>query len=214
MKFCITIKVEVILMKIVGLTGGIASGKSLVARILERLGAVVIDADQLAREVVMPGTAPYDAIINKFGKDIVNADGTIDRKALGTIVFADSTARKHLEQITHPAIRELAENRLAEERQKGTEIVFYVAPLLIEAGIASSVDEVWIVYADEKTQLERLMMRDGIGHDDALQKIAAQMPIDEKIKFGKIIINNTGTREETEKQVMELWEALQKNMHF
>jgi len=200
--------------KIIGLTGGIASGKSLVARNLERLGAVVIDADQLAREVVMPGTASYDAIIKKFGKEIVNADGTINRKALGAIVFVDFTARKHLEQITHPAIRALAENRLAEERQKGTEIVFYMVPLLIEAGIASSVDEVWIVYADEKTQLERLMMRDGIGHDEALQKIAAQMPIDEKLKFGKIIINNTGTREETERQVIELWESLQKNLHI
>ena len=115
----------------------------------------------------------------------MNADGTIDRKALGTIVFADSTARKHLEQITHPAIRKLAENRLAEERRKGTEIVFYMAPLLIEAGIASSVDEVWIVYADEKTQLERLMMRDGIGRDEAMQKIAAQIPIDEKDKIRK-----------------------------
>ena len=201
-------------MKIIGLTGGIASGKNLVAEILERLGAVVIDADQLAREVVMPGTAPYDAIINKFGKEIVNTDGTINRKALGTIVFADSAARKHLEQITHPAIREPAANRLSEERQKGTEIVYYMAPLLIEAGITSSVDEVWIVYADEKTQLERLMLRDGIGHNEALQKIAAQMPIDEKIKFGKIIIDNTGTREETERQVIGLWEELKKNLHI
>ena len=201
-------------MKIIGLTGGIASGKSLVAGILESLGAVVIDADRLAREVVTPGTTPYNAIIKKFGKGIVNADGTIDRKTLGKIVFANSSARKHLEQITHPAIGELAENRFAEERRKGTQTVFYMAPLLIEAGIASKVDEVWIVFADKKTQLERLMRRDGIGHDEALQKIAAQMPIDEKIKLGKIIIYNTGTREETEKQVIELWEALHKNMHI
>jgi len=195
-------------MKIIGLTGGIASGKNLVARILERLGAVVIDADQLAREVVVPGTASYNAIINKFGREIMNADGTIDRKALGTIVFADSTARKYLEQITHPAIRKLAENRLAEERRKGTEIVFYMAPLLIEAGIASSVDEVWIVYADEKTQLERLMMRDGIGRDEAMQKIAAQIPIEEKVKLGNVIVDNRGTEEETAERVNQLWEAL------
>ena len=106
-------------------------------------------------------------------------------------------------------------NQVNQEIKRITvQTVFYMAPLLIEAGIASKVDEVWIVYADEKTQLERLMKRDGIGHDEALQKIAAQMPIDEKIKFGQVIINNSGTREETEKHVIELWEELQKNMHI
>jgi len=198
--------------KIIGLTGGIASGKSLVAGILEKLGAVIIDADQLAREVVTPGTRAYKEIIKTFGSEILGSYGAINRKALGTTVFSNSAARKRLEQITHPAIKELAETRLTEERRKGTEIVFYMAPLLIEAGVASSVDEVWIVYADQKTQLERLMMRDSIGHDEALQKIAAQLPIDEKIKLGKVIINNTGTREETEKQVIELWESMQKNI--
>jgi dephospho-CoA kinase len=195
-------------MKVIGLTGGIASGKSLVAGILERDGAVVVDADQLAREAVIPGAPSYKAIIKEFGATILNPDGTIDRKALGAIVFADTTARKRLEQITHPAIKKLAEKRLAEERRKGTAVLFYMAPLLIETEAISSVDEVWIVYLDEKTQLERLIKRDGIDKKGALLKIKAQMTIAEKLKFGKIIIDNSGPVEKTEKQVRELWEGL------
>jgi dephospho-CoA kinase len=194
--------------KVIGLTGGIASGKSLVAGMLEKSGAVVIDADRLAREAVTPGAPSYEAIIKEFGAKILNPDRTIDRKTLGTIVFADPMARKLLEQITHPAIRNLAENRLAEERRKGTEVAFYMVPLLIEAELMSCVDEVWIVYVDEKTQLERLKKRDCIDQDEALRKIKAQMPLAEKLKFGKRIINNSGTVEETGKQVKVFWEEL------
>ncbi len=195
-------------MKVIGLTGGIASGKSLVAGMLGKHGAVVVDADQLAREAVMPGAPSYEAIIKEFGAKILNPDSTIDRKTLGAIVFADPMARKRLEQTTHPAIKKLAEERLTEERRKGTEVAFYMAPLLIEAELMSCVDEVWIVYVDEKTQLERLRKRDCIDQDEALRKIKAQMPIAEKLKFGQIIIDNSGTVEETGKQVRELWESL------
>ncbi len=196
-------------MKIIGLTGGIASGKSLVAGMLEEMGAVVIDADQLAREVVKPGTEPYRAIVENFGVKVIQPDGAIDRKALGRIVFTDPHARKRLEQITHPAIIKLAERRLDEERLKGTEIVFYMVPLLLEAGLASAVDEIWIVYADESTQIERLMKRDNIGRDEALRKIAAQMPMDEKVRFGQVLIDNRGTPNETRRKVGELWRELQ-----
>ena len=195
-------------MRIIGLTGGIASGKSLVARILEEMGAVVIDADQLAREVVKPGTGSYRAIVDFFGEIVLQEDGTLDRKALGRIVFADPEARIRLEQMTHPAIIRLAEERLDEERRKSTEIVFYMVPLLLEAGLASTVHEIWVVYADENTQIERLMKRDKIGRDEALRKIGAQMPMEEKVKFGQVIIDNRGTPDETRRQVLELWREL------
>jgi dephospho-CoA kinase len=197
-------------MKIIGLTGGIASGKSMVASMLKEMGAAIIDADQLARRVVEPGTEPNREIVERFGKNILQPDGTIDRKALGAIVFSDPDARKQLERITHPAIKKLAGELLEKERLKGTESVFYVVPLLLEAGLASTVDEIWVVYADEGTQLERLMKRDLIGKDEALRKIAAQMPMDEKIKFGDKIIDNRGTPEETRMKVMELWRELGK----
>jgi dephospho-CoA kinase len=192
--------------RVIGLTGGIASGKSTVARILEQLGTVVIDADKLSREVVIPCQPAYHAIVEAFGEGILNRDLTIDRKALGKIVFADPIARKRLEAITHPAIRALAEEKLEELRRAGTGIVFYMAPLLVEAGVTSRVDEIWVVYADAETQLKRLMARDGINRDEAGQRLAAQMPMEEKATYGKVVIDNRGTPEETERQVREICE--------
>jgi dephospho-CoA kinase len=191
--------------RIIGLTGGIASGKNMVARILERLGGVVVDADQLAREVVEPGKPAYNAVVAQFGEGILHPDRTINRKALGKIVFTDPSARASLERITHPAIAALAESKLSDLRKAGTQIVIYMAPLLIEAGVTSRVDEVWVVYADPETQVMRLMQRDGIGRAQALQRLAAQMPMEEKRKYGRIVIDNRGTLEETERQVREIW---------
>lgn len=193
-------------MKVIGLTGGIASGKSSVARTLEKLGAVVVDADQLAREVVKPGEPTYFAIIAEFGEQILNPDRTIDRSALGKRVFADVAARKRLERITHPAIGSRAAKKLAELQHAGAQVVFYMAPLLIEAGITSRVDEIWVVYVDKETQLQRLMQRDQISREDAMQRLAAQMPMAEKVKHGKVVIDNSGTLDETERQVREAWE--------
>ncbi len=193
-------------MKVIGLTGGIASGKSMVARILEETGAAVIDADQLAREVVAPSMPAYAAIVAEFGPAILNLDGTIDRKALGRIVFADPEARRRLELITHPAIRARANEKLDQLRQAGKPVVVYMAALLIEAGASSRVDKIWVVYADRETQLARLMARDGIGRDEAMQRLAAQMPMDEKKNYGTVVIDNRGTPRETERQVREAWE--------
>jgi dephospho-CoA kinase len=193
-------------MRIIGLTGGIASGKSSVARILEALGVVVVDADQLAREAVAPGEEAYRSIVAEFGEGILNPDRTINRKALAKIVFADSAARRRLERITHPAIARLAEERLAALRNRGTPVVVYMAPLLIEAGVSSRVDEIWVVYADRETQVARLMLRDGLSRDEALQRLAAQMTMEEKRTYGRIVIDNSGTPEETERQVKDLWE--------
>ncbi len=193
-------------MRVIGLTGGIASGKTLVARILESLGAVIVDADQLAREVVAPDEPAYHAIVEEFGEGIINSDRTLDRKALGKIIFADPSARHRLERITHPAIARRAEQKLAFLRKSGATVVVYVAPLLIEAGVVSRVDEVWVVYLDEETQVARLMRRDGIDRTEALLRIAAQMPMAEKCTFGKVVIDNRGTPEETERLVREAWE--------
>ncbi len=192
-------------MRVIGLTGGIASGKSSVARILEKLGAQVIDADQLSREAVTPCRPAYHAIVEAFGEGILCRDRTIDRKALGKIIFADPAARKRLEAITHPAIRTLAEEKLEALRRTGATVAFYMAPLLIEAGVAARMDEIWVVYADAETQISRLMARDGIERHEAEQRLAAQMPMEEKATYGKVVIDNRGTRSETERQVREAW---------
>lgn len=196
-------------MKVVGLTGGIASGKSFVAGILASCGAVVIDADQLAREVVAPGKPAYREIVSVFGEGILKSDGTLDRKALGSIVFADAAARGVLERITHPAIAELASLRLDMERKNGARVAFYMVPLLIEAGLASTVDEIWLITVDGETQIARLMRRDNIPREEALRRIAAQMTLSDKVAYADVIIDNSGAPEKTERCVREAWELLQ-----
>ncbi|QXE89352.1 dephospho-CoA kinase [Geomonas subterranea] len=192
-------------MRIIGLTGGIASGKTSAAQLFEKLGAAVIDADQLAREVVQPGEEALARIAETFGDKVLNPDGTLNRAALGGIVFADPSARRTLEGITHPAIKKRAEEKLRRLREAGTGTAFYVAPLLFEAGITSRVHEVWVVYLDRETQIERLMVRDGLSREAALSRIASQMPMEEKKKLGKIVIDNRGSREDLEAQVLKLW---------
>lgn len=199
-------------MQVIGLTGGIASGKSTVSRILERLGAVIIDADLLSREAVLPGTPAHDAIVAEFGTGILLPNATIDRKSLGRIIFASPEARRRLEAITHPAIARLAEERIAEARRSDGPVTFYVAPLLIEAGAANRVDDIWVVYADRETQIARLTERDHIRREEAEQRLAAQIPMEEKAAYGSAVIDNRGTPEETERQVTALWkERIEKN---
>ncbi|MBU5635652.1 dephospho-CoA kinase [Geomonas sp. Red69] len=192
-------------MRIIGLTGGIASGKTSAAHLFEKLGAAVVDADQLAREVVQPGEEALAQIVASFGDKVLNPDGTLNRATLGEIVFADPSARRILEGITHPAIRKRAEEKLQRLREAGTGTAFYVAPLLFEAGITSRVHEVWVVYLDQETQLARLMARDGLSREAALSRIASQMPMEEKKKLGRIVIDNRGSRDELEAQVLKLW---------
>ena len=193
-------------MRIIGLTGGIASGKTTVARMLAELGAIVVDADQISREAVMPGSAALAALVEEFGPDILLPDGTLDRARVARTVFHDPAARKRLEAILHPAIRQLADQKLTELRKVGTEVVLYIAPLLIEAGAVSRVDEIWVVHVDQATQISRLMSRDGITEQEALQRIAAQMPMEEKRKYGKVVIENGQGIDQTAKQVKQIWE--------
>lgn len=194
-------------MRLIGLTGGIASGKSTVAAIFERLGAQVVDADLLAREVVAPGEEALERIAAAFGAGVLTPDGALNRAALGEKVFADQAARRTLEEITHPAIRQRAEKRLARLRAAGVATAFYVAPLLIEAGVAARMDEVWVVYLDHATQLERLMARDGLTAAAAEARIASQMPMEEKKRLARIVIDNRGSREELEAEVLRLWRS-------
>jgi dephospho-CoA kinase len=194
---------------LVGLTGSIATGKSTVSRMFAHLGARVIDADLLAREVVMPGQPAYARIVKEFGPQVVQEDGSLDRKALGAVVFADAAKRKGLEEITHPAIgvrRERILSVLDEEAFEG--VVIWDAALLFEGGGVAKMDYVVVVYADPETERRRLMERDGLSDADARARIASQMPIAEKAKLAHHVIDNSGTREETERQVRTVYGAL------
>ena len=194
---------------LVGLTGSIATGKSTVSRMFAHLGARVIDADLLAREVVMPGQPAYARIVEEFGPQVVQEDGSLDRKALGVVVFADAASLKRLEEITHPAIG-LRQQRilsvLDEEAFEG--VVIWDAALLFEGGGVAKMDRVVVVYADPETERRRLMERDSLSDADARARIASQMPIAEKAKLADHVIDNSGTRDETERQVRTIYGAL------
>ena len=194
---------------LVGLTGSIATGKSTVSRMFAHLGARVLDADVLAREVVMPGQPAYLKIVEEFGPAVVQEDATLDRKALGAIVFADPARRKRLEEITHPAIG-LRQQRilsvLDEEEFDG--IVMWDVALLFETGGVSRMDRVVVVYTDPDTELARLIARDGIPEEQARARIATQMPVAEKAKRAHYVIDNSGERVDTERQVKAVYESL------
>lgn len=193
-------------MKIIGLTGGIATGKNAVAAMLAEMGAVVIDADQLARDAVAPGTRAYQQIVECFGPQVLSADGALDRQALRELVFCDPQRRQQLESLVHPAIKELALQRFADERQRGTQVLVYMAPLLIEAGAVDRVDEVWVVTLRPEVQLERLLARDGCSRELSQQMIAAQMPLTEKECYGVVVIDNSADLATTRKQVESAWQ--------
>ena len=192
--------------RIIGLTGGIATGKSSVARFFEERGVPVVDADQLAREAVMPGSPCLAQLAALFGQGVITADGTLDRKRLGTIIFGDSEKRRLLEQVLHPEIRRLAEERIAHAASAGQRLLVYMAPLLIEAGVTGRVDEIWVVTVRPDIQMERLMVRDGIGREEAERVIGSQMPLAEKVRHSRVVIDNSGTPEETRCLLAEIWE--------
>jgi dephospho-CoA kinase len=194
---------------LVGLTGGIATGKSTVSAMFRALGAEIIDADLLAREVVEPGEPAYHDVVAEFGGDVVQADGALDRKKLGAIVFADPACRKRLEQITHPAIRARFLQRLATLAASGfAGIVFFDAPVMIESGNYKNMDKLVVVATDDATQRGRLRDRDGSPVDEIERKIGSQMPVAEKAKLADYVIDNTGDRAATESQVARVYAAL------
>lgn len=199
-------------MVVLGLTGGIGSGKSRVAELLARLGAAVISADQVARDVTRPCRPAYHEIVDRFGPGVVLPDGTLDRRALARQVFADPKARRRLEEITHPEIRREMGRRLGELRAAGDPPPAAVleVPLLFEAGgrEAYGCDEVWVVYAPEEVRIARVMARDGLSRDEVLARLRAQLPLEEKVRRADTVIDNSGAWEETERQVRAAWDRL------
>ncbi|MBS4031550.1 MAG: dephospho-CoA kinase [Clostridiales bacterium] len=193
---------------IIGLTGGIATGKSTVAKFFEELGAVRIDTDILAREVVKPGQPAWQAIVREFGQEILDSERRIDRKALAALVFNDSIKLQLLNKITHPAVRTLLRRQVADALRQGAKVILIEVPLLFEAGFEKEVDKTIVVFVNEEIQLARLMQRDGFSGDEATKRIGTQMPLREKVQRADLIINNSGTPEETRKQVVELWQTL------
>ena len=194
---------------LVGLTGGIATGKSTVSALLRQLGCEIVDADLLAREVVEPGRPAWTTIVAEFGQDVLTGDGTLDRKKLGAIVFADPERRRRLEAITHPAIRERFQARLDELAEKGfTGIVIFDAAVMIESGNYKNMDRLVVVVTDEPTQMSRLQGRDGTDDAEGRRKIASQMPLSEKAKLADYVIDNSGDRHETAEQVRRVFAAL------
>ncbi len=193
---------------LVGLTGGIATGKSSVAEILKSLGCVVLDADTLAREVVEPGRPALEAIAREFGREVLRADGTLDRKRLGAVVFAQPERRRRLEAITHPAIRERFVARLAElEAQGFAGLVVWDAPVMIESGGHRQMDRLVVVVTDDATQRERAIARDG-DRADVERRIASQMPLGDKARLADYVIDNSGDRAATEGRTREVHRAL------
>jgi dephospho-CoA kinase len=196
---------------ILGITGGIATGKSSVARIFHALGATLVSADDLAREVVVPGAPALLRLTERFGQGILWSDGNLNRKALGAIVFADARARADLNQIMHPAIADLAEQRL-HELGGSQELIVYEAPLLFEAHAEGRVDAVLVVTTDERQQVQRLMARDEISEAAARSRIAAQMPQAEKVRRADYVIDNSGSPKQMQRRVKALYARLQRQL--
>jgi dephospho-CoA kinase len=192
-------------MRVLGLTGGIGSGKSVVAQLFATLGVVVIDADQVAREVVQPGQPALKEIAATFGPGVLLPDGRLDRPKLASIIFTDPAERAKLDAITHPRIRTRMDELIKAQRS-GPGVLIVDIPLLYENKRTSSVEKVIVVWVDPQTQLRRIQDRDGLSADAARQRIAAQMPLDAKRAHADHVIDNSGSREDTRRQVEAIYQ--------
>ena len=195
-------------MKLVGLTGGIASGKSTVAEILARQGAAIINADVLAREVVEPGHQAWTEIVNTFGTAVLQPDRALDRQKLRAIIFDDPDARKKLESIIHPQVRALAEQRIREHAAAGYAVIVYEVPLLFEGNLQEWLRPVILVACDVDTQRKRLQSRDNLSAAQAQKHIEAQMSLEEKRRLADYVIENNGSLEDLERQVQAVLEKI------
>ena len=194
-------------MRVLGLTGGIGSGKSTVASMFTQLGAEVIDADQLARDLVEPGQPALEEIVRAFGTDMLQADGRLDRAKLGRLIFADAGARSRLNAITHPRILDRM-NQDVQRRKDRRGLLLLDIPLLHENARTSLVEKVIVVWVDAATQLRRLTERSGLSIDEATRRVASQMPLDEKRAQADIVIDNSGSLESTRRQVEAIYRDL------
>lgn len=194
-------------MLLVGLTGGIGSGKTTVASLLETRGAVVFDADLLARDAIAPGTPGHERVLERFGPNVLAPGGGIDRDALAALVFADPAARRDLEAIVHPEVRRLFAESV--EAYEGTDaVVVFSAPLLVETGMHTAFEVLVVVSAPTDTQVDRLLRDRGMSESAIRQRIDAQLPLEEKAAVADILIDNEGTLEELEGQVDRVWDEL------
>ena len=196
-------------MRRVGLTGGIASGKSTVSRILGDLGVPVIDADVIAREVVAPGSAALGRVVDAFGEEVLSDDKSLNRARLGEIIFSDASKKKILEGILHPEIIAEQDRRLKNMESEGnTPIAVVDAAVMIESGSWKRFDLIVVVDCDESQQISRLCRRNGMREEEAMRRIEAQMPLSEKVKYADHVIDNRGSMDDTRKQVEELIKSL------
>ena len=195
----------------VGLTGGIATGKTYVADSLRKLGCEVSDADVVARIIVEPGQPAYEDIVQAFGPEILQPDGTIDRARLGAIIFANEQARLNLNAMTHPRIHEAQSRWLAEVAERNPNAIAIIdASLMIESGGYKKFDKIIVVYCSLEVQLERLMTRNNLSCEEAMKRIAAQMPASEKLKYADYSVETSGGFEATDQQVESLYMELEK----
>lgn len=198
-------------MYVIGITGGIASGKSTVARQLKKLGVIVIDADEVARAVVEPGKTAWQAIVRQFGPDILNPDQGINRVELGRRVFGSAEELHKLNELTHPLILEEIRDRLHEIRLNDPKaLVGLEVPLLYETNMDKICDQVWVVWVDNETQITRLMARDGFNRSDAQKRIDAQMPLDKKARLAQVVIDNRFSPEQTEQAVVKYFNEIRR----
>lgn len=197
-------------MLVVGLTGGIASGKSTVAAMFENKGAVVFDTDSIAKDVVSVNEPAWQEIVANFGEEILLEDRNIDRKKLGNIVFKDTVSRDKLNSIVHPRVIEklINETDRLKENNSSTEVIVYDVPLLVESGMYNMVDAVVLVFTSPDVQKERLKKRDGLSDEEIEDRISAQLPLEEKKRYADYTIDNGGSIKETSRQVDEFWSIL------
>ncbi|MGH7602991.1 MAG: dephospho-CoA kinase [Gemmatimonadaceae bacterium] len=198
-------------MILIGLTGNIASGKSEVARMLAEHGATIIDADELAREAVQPNTQALKDIVKRWGKDVLNKDGSLDRAALRQVVFADQTELDALNRIVHPGVMRFRDREIARARERGDQIVVCAIPLLFERNLVEEYDAIVLVDAPRPLRLERLVSTRGLEETEAMNMVAAQMPAELKRARADYCIDNDGSLQDLEREVDALWSSLQRN---
>lgn len=195
--------------KIIGLTGGIASGKSTISKMIKQLGYTVLDADIASRKVIEPGEEAYIKVKEAFGEHIFNEDGTLNRAELGNLIFNNEEKRLLLNSIMHPAVRKWMNDRQEEAFKRGEKVVFQDIPLLFEGNMQKSFDHTILVYVEADVQLQRLMERNNFSKEEALSRIRSQMPLSEKLALADEVINNNGTEEESKRQLLNILKKLE-----
>ncbi|MFH0846758.1 MAG: dephospho-CoA kinase [Chloroflexota bacterium] len=197
-------------MRVIGLTGGIGTGKSTVSRFLSEMGAVVLDADKIGHEAFTPSSTTYNEVVETFGRGILTPEGQIDRRKLGKIVFDSPEKLDQLNRIIHPWLHETLKNLLEGYRRQGTRVVVIEAALLIEAGWLPLVDKVWVTVASRDSVLKRVAGREGISEDDIIARIQAQLPAEERVKYADTVINTDVSLDELKAKVAGLWREASK----